>query len=472
MEIFLPYVAGQFVESSLVHSIRNPFSGNEVAKACFADNAMMEEAIAKGAEAQKLLAKMPAWKRAEILHFIADQLQENAQYHASLLATEAAKPLRYASTEIDRAIQTFRVAAEETKRINGELIRMDWTKAGQGHEGIIKFMPVGLVAGISPFNFPLNLAVHKIAPAIAAGCPIVLKPASSTPLSTMALARILHMAGLPNGAVSVLPADRHVGNMLVTDPRIKLLSFTGSDTIGWKMKAEAGKKKTVLELGGNAGVIIAQSAHPDHLLDLCLQGAFAYSGQVCIHAQRFFVHAQHYDYFVENMRRLALNLTCGAPELQQTEFSSMIDEPNAIRVHDWIQEAVNQGAELVCGGQRNGAFVDPTILTHTHQQMKVNAEEIFGPVITIQPFHHFEQAVQLLNHSRFGLQAGVFTNNIHEMDYSFAEIEAGGIILNNVPTLRFDHMPYGGIKDSGLGREGVKYAMQDMLETKILVKSF
>lgn len=467
---YKPYIAGSFAETSQTLTIYNPHTGATVAHTWLCGAEEIEAAIRKGSEARKAMQSLPSWKKSEALRFIAERLKENRDAHALLLASESAKPLRYALAEIDRAIQTFLIASEECKRIGGEVLQLDWTPAGENREGIIKYFPIGLVAGISPFNFPLNLAVHKIAPAIATGCPIVLKPASSTPLSTLALAKIIHEAGLPEGAVSILPADRRSGNQLVEDDRIQLLSFTGSDTVGWKMKQASGKKKTVLELGGNAGVIITPSANTERLTDLCTYGAFAYSGQICIHAQRFFVHRNHYDHFVEQMTIAAGKLKTGAPEEAATELSSMIDEENARRVENWVNEALESGASLCCGGERQGAFYAPTILTQTSAAMKVNSEEVFGPVITIEPYDEFADAVTRLNETRFGLQAGVFTENIQEMNYAFEHIDAGGIILNHVPTLRFDHAPYGGVKDSGIGREGVKYAMHDMLETKILVK--
>lgn len=470
MDQFLPYLAGNFIQTSHPHTIFNPHTGQPVAQTWICGEEEIESAIRQGLEAEPVMASYPAWKRYEALRFISDELLKNKTWLANLLAREAAKPLRYALAEIERAAQTFLVAAEESKRIRGEVVRLDWTPGGQGKEGIIKKFPVGLIAGISPFNFPLNLAVHKIAPAIASGNPIILKPASSTPLSTLALARIIHQTDLPQGAVSILPASRAAGNQLVTDERIKLLSFTGSDTVGWEMKKLCGKKKTVLELGGNAGVIVSSSADISSILETCIQGAFAYAGQICIHAQRFFVHTSHYNVFVDSMKQRAEQICIGAPEDQDTEFSSMIDQSNAQRVENWISEALSDGAELVCGAKRNQNLVYPTILTRTHPSMKVNAEEVFGPVITIEPFVDFSEAIQKINQSKFGLQAGVFTQRLDEMNLAFEQIHAGGIILNNVPTLRFDHMPYGGVKDSGIGREGVKYAMEDMLEIKILVK--
>jgi len=469
-ETLKPYLTGRFIETSRPHDVHNPHTGELVARTWLCDEQVIEEAIRKGLEAKKAMKELPSWKKYEILLFISDSVKKDRERLATVLAKESAKPLRYALAEIDRAAQTFLVAAEESKRIGGEVILLDWTPKGKGKEGIVRHFPVGLVAGISPFNFPMNLAVHKLAPAIASGCPIILKPASSTPLSTLELAKIIDQTDLPKGAVSILPADRTAGNLLVTDDRINLLSFTGSDTVGWKMKAQAGRKKTVLELGGNAGVIVSRSASLEKVMDQAMAGAFAYSGQICIHAQRFFVYKSHYENFLEQMKARAEKLKAGKPEDAETEISSMIDQDNSDRVESWVNEALEQGARMITGGQKQGAFYAPTILTHTRPDMKVNADELFGPVITVEPFDDFSDAVSRLNNSRFGLQCGVYTGEISEMDYAFGEIEAGGIILNEMPTLRFDHMPYGGVKDSGIGREGVRYAMNDMMEPRILVK--
>ena len=326
------------------------------------------------------------------------------------------------------------------------------------------------MAGIAPFNFPMNLAVHKIAPAIAAGCPIVLKPASSTPLSCLALAQIIDKTDLPKGAVSILPMDRTNGNKLVTDPRYKLLSFTGSPVVGWKMKEQCGEKKIVLELGGNAGVIVAESANLDQALPGCLMGGFSYSGQICIHAQRYYVHESKFDNFMARMKLGAEKLKVGDPCKEDTRFGAMIDEKNAIRVETWVKEALDMGAELVTGGSRKGTFYAPTILTKVPKEAKVVEEEVFGPVVVIESFSEFSEAIAAVNYGKFGLQAGVYTESISELNQAFDQLEVGGVVHNSVPTFRVDHMPYGGVKQSGLGREGVKYAMADMLEPRILVQ--
>lgn len=465
------YLSGEFITSQSPLPVKDPFSGEIVANTFLAGKEELEIAIKKALTIQEELKQLASFEKYKILFQIADLLTIDKNRLAEVLCKESGKPFKYALAEIERSIQTFKVAAEESKRIPGEYMQMDWTAAGEGKEAWIKYFPVGLIAGISPFNFPLNLAVHKIAPAIATGCPIILKPASSTPLSTLELAKIIDLTSLPKGAVSILPMDRIAGNLLVTDRRIKLLTFTGSPQVGWKMKAEAGKKKTVLELGGNAGVIVTGSANLEVAIPKCVIGGFSYSGQVCIHAQRIYVHKDIFNDFSNKFIQAVKNLKVGDPKFPETDISVMIDEANAIRVEDWVNEAVSQGARVLSGGKRNGNYYEPTILTNTRTEMKVCSLEIFGPVVTLESYDNFEQVIDEVNNSDFGLQAGVFTNNLKEMDIAFYKLQVGGVIINDVPTFRVDHMPYGGVKDSGMGREGVKYAMMDMLEAKILVKN-
>ncbi len=317
----------------------------------------------------------------------------------------------------------------------------------------------------------MNLAVHKIAPAIAAGCPIILKPSTSTPLSTLKLAQIIDKTILPKGAVSIIPMDRKTGNKLVTDHRFNLLTFTGSPEVGWKMKQDAGKKKVVLELGGNAGVIVTDSADIDHAVKKCIVGGFAYSGQVCIHAQRIYIYTSIFDEFSKKFTAEAGKLKVGNPLETDTDISSMIDEANAIRIQEWVDEAIADGAKLLTGGKRDLTYFPPTVLSETHKDMKVCSLEVFGPVVILEPYNNFKEAVNYVNGGRFGLQSGVFTNSIEEMNFAFLNLEVGGVIINDVPTFRVDHMPYGGVKDSGLGREGIKYSILDMIEPRILVKN-
>jgi glyceraldehyde-3-phosphate dehydrogenase (NADP+) len=402
---------------------------------------------------------------------VSEGLKAKRRELAETLTMQSGKPMKYSLGEIDRATQGFVIAAEESKRLPKEYMSIDWTAKGEGKEGIIKHFPVGLVAGISPFNFPMNLAVHKIAPAIAAGNPIILKPARYTPLSVIQLAEIIDQTDLPKGAMSILPMDRTAGNQLVTDDRIKMLSFTGSPSVGWNMKQNCGKKKIALELGGNAGVVVADSADIDQAVDKCLLGGFAYSGQVCIHAQRIYVHENIFEKFSKKFIKKVKALKNGDPLSDDTDISVLIDQGEADRIEEWVNEAVKDGAKILAGGNKQEGFYEPTVLTNTKLDMKVCALEIFGPVVTLEPFSDFQKAVGEVNNSDYGLQAGVFTNQINEMNYAFDQLDVGGVIINDVPTFRVDHMPYGGVKDSGFGREGIKYSIQEMMEPKVMVKN-
>jgi len=463
------YVGGSFQKTSEILQVANPYTGRAFAETYLAGENELEAAIDRAQSVENTMKSLSSFRRYEILFHVSKELILKKDYLAGVLAQEAGKPMVYAAAEIDRSAQTFLIAAEESKRLPKEYISLDWSSAGVNREGMVKYFPLGLVAGISPFNFPMNLAAHKIAPAIAAGCPIILKPASATPLSTLELARIVDETPLPKGALSIIPMNRTTGEKLVTDERFKLLTFTGSPKVGWQMKREAGKKKVVLELGGNAGVIVTRSADIDFAVKRCLIGGFAYSGQVCIHAQRIFVEKPVFDDFTEKFVEGAKTLKSGDPLHPETQISVMIDEPNARRVESWVTEAVQRGAAILCGGNRKGPFFEPTVLTNTEASMKVNCLEIFGPVVTVEPYTDFEEAIRLVNDTPFGLQAGVFTNRMNDINMAFDRLEVGGVIINDVPTFRVDHMPYGGIKDSGLGREGVKYAICDMMEPKILV---
>jgi glyceraldehyde-3-phosphate dehydrogenase (NADP+) len=472
MNEFEIFSGGEFKKTGHAIKITNPYNGEVIGQTYLAGQAELEQAIRKAQSIENTLRTLPSYIRYEILMQIAAQINKEKEEFARILCLESAKPIRYSLAETDRAIQTFLVAAEEAKRLPGEYLRLDWTPAGAGKEGIVKYFPIGLVAGISPFNFPLNLAVHKIAPAIAAGCPIILKPSSSTPLSTLLLSKIISKTELPKGAVSILPMDRQTGNLLVTDERFKLLTFTGSPEVGWKMKQHAGKKKVILELGGNAAVIITESAEIDLAIAKCLVGGFSYSGQVCIHAQRIFVQDKVYPIFTEKFINAVKELKTGDPLDPETEISAMIDNENAARVEQWVKEADEGGAKILTGGVREGSFYSPTVISDTKEDMKVCALEVFGPVVTLEPFSEFEKIINALNKNRYGLQAGIFTNDLKQMNSAFERLEVGGVIINDVPTFRVDHMPYGGIKDSGQGREGVKYAIIDMMEPKLLVKNF
>lgn len=466
------YVAGDFVDTATPLKVLNSFSGDIVAETFIAGKAELDLAIEKALKAKKIMAALPAFERYNILTEIVNQMKAKKNELAAVLSLEACKPLKYAMAEIDRAIQVFTIASEETKRLPSESLSIDWTPAGKGKEGLIKYFPLGLIAGIVPFNFPMNLAVHKIAPALASGNCIIVKPARSTPLSTLELAKIIDNTQLPKGAFSVLPMDRVAGQQLVTDDRFNMLTFTGSPSVGWDMKAKAGKKKVTLELGGNAGSIVTSTCDLETTVNKCVTGSFAYSGQVCIHTQRIFVDNSVFDEFISLFIIRTSKLKTGKSDDINTDISAMIDEENALRVEEWVNEALDSGAELLCGGKREKNVYLPTALTATKKSMKVNTCEVFGPVVTIEKYNTFIEAVNLINDSDFGLQASVFTNSIDEMNYAFSNIETGAVIINDATTFRVDHMPYGGVKDSGFGREGVKYAIHEMMEPKLLVKNF
>ncbi len=465
------FSGGDFIKTNNSIDVSNPYDNKVFAKTYLAGKPELDFSIKQALSVEEEMKNMPVYQRFDILMTISEELKANADNLAMVLAQESGKPMRYALGEIARASQTFLVAAEEAKRIKNEYISIDWTPAGKGKEGFVKYFPIGLIAGIAPFNFPMNLAVHKIAPAIAAGNPIILKPSSSTPLSVLELAKIVDKTSLPKGALSILPMEIAIGNQLVTDDRFKMLSFTGSPKVGWEMKKNAGKKKVLLELGGNAGVIVSKNADIDLAVERCLIGAFAYSGQVCIHVQRIYVQKEVFDIFAKKLVEGTKKLKVGRPENNETEISVMIDENNAKRVENWVDDAVNQGAKVLCGGKRNGTYYEPTIITNTKAEMNVCYLEIFGPVVTLEKFSDFDNSIEQVNNSQYGLQAGVFTNNINEMNLSFNNLEVGGLIINDVPTFRVDHMPYGGVKNSGFGREGIKYSIHEMMESKLLVKN-
>jgi glyceraldehyde-3-phosphate dehydrogenase (NADP+) len=385
------------------------------------------------------------------------------------MAQEAGKPVKAARTEVDRAIFTFTVAAEESTRIHGEYLSLDWQEYTAGRWGIVRRFPLGPVAGITPFNFPLNLVAHKVAPAIAAGCPLVLKPAPQTPLTALMLAEAVQEAGWPDGALNVLPLSNEDAELLVSDERIKLISFTGSAAVGWDIKRRAGKKKVLLELGGNAGVIVHSDADLEHAAGRCVAGGFAYAGQSCISVQRILVERPVLGRFTELLLAGVAKLKTGDPLDESADLGPLIRESDAIRATQWVEEAVRTGARLLCGGHRKGSVMEPTVLTGTRPDMKVNCQEIFAPVVTVEAYDSFDEALRQINHSAYGLQAGIFTRDVKRLFTAFDELEVGALIAGDVPTFRIDHMPYGGVKDSGLGREGLRYAIEEMTEPRLLV---
>jgi acyl-CoA reductase-like NAD-dependent aldehyde dehydrogenase len=463
------YLQGKWIEEGTPVEIRAPYDGTPLAEVFQATREHAEQAIQAAVRAFGTTRKLPAFERQRVLRSIAQHITSRKEEFARTLAQEAGKPLKAARTEIERAIFTFTVAAEETTRIHGEYLSLDWQQFTSGRWGIVKRFPIGPVAGITPFNFPLNLVAHKVAPAIAAGCSMILKPAPQTPLSSLLLAEAVEQAGLPDGAFNVLPLSNEYAGSLVTDERIKLISFTGSAPVGWEIKRRAGKKKVVLELGGNAGVIVHGDADLAWAADRCVTGGFAYAGQTCISVQRILVERQAFAKFRDLLLQGVSKLNVGDPMDDSTDLGPLIRESDAIRAEEWVTAAIQDGATLLCGGKRRGSILDPTVLTGTRPDMKVNCQEIFAPVVTLEPYDSFSQALRVINESPYGLQAGVFTRDAARIFQAFEELEVGGVIAGDVPSFRIDHMPYGGVKDSGLGREGLRYAIEDMTEPRLLV---
>ncbi len=461
-------IGGQWRESDDIMDVINPFNNQTVAKVCRATSEHAELALHAAEGARETMARLPSYQKAEILQKVSEKISARREEIARNITLENGKPINESRSETDRASLTFRIAAEEATRINGEFISLDRNPVSEGRWGITRRFPCGPVMGITPFNFPLNLVVHKIAPAVAAGNPIILKPASKTPLSALMLGEILVESGIPEGGVSILPCSGKIAEGMVSDHRIKVLSFTGSATVGWQLKKLANDKKVLLELGGNAGVVIDNDCDLEFAVQRCVSGAFSYAGQVCISVQRIYVHEDVYDDFLGMFAPKVQALKMGDPLDSSNHLGPMIDEDNLARVEIWVREAMAAGAKVLTGGKRNGNFYEPTVVLDTTPGMKVSCMEVFAPVVTITKINAFEDGLKSVNDSVYGLQAGVFTNNLRHAFAAFGNLEVGGVIINDVPAYRVDHMPYGGVKMSGFGREGIKYAIEEMTEMRLM----
>ncbi len=463
-------IIGGEARKSEIRVIKSPYDGSDVGQVAVAGEVEIEDATALAARAAEQMAALPRHARVKVLRDIAHGLIRHRDELARIICDEAGKPITYAQPEVDRAVSTFTAAADLLMTRGEETVPVDSVPHGAGRLGIVRRVPVGAVVGISPFNFPLNLSAHKVAPAIAAGCAMVLKPASQTPMSGLMLCQIAREAGLPEGALTVVPAGRAAADRLVTDERFKLITFTGSAEVGWDMKARAGKKKVVLELGGNAAAIVGPDADLDAVIPKLVTGAFAYAGQVCISVQRIFVldplGRSFLERFVEATRARA---PVGDPRDPEVMVGPMIDRANLERVLDWVEEARRAGAQVHCGGEARGNCVTPAVITGADPALKVCAEEAFAPLVVVERVSGWDEAIARVNDSRFGLQCAVFTGEVKALWRCFAEIHVGGVIHNDSSLFRVDHMPYGGVKDSGFGREGPRYAYEEMTEPRLLV---
>ncbi len=463
------FLDGQWRNEGELFEVLAPHDRSVVGTGYRATAAHADAAVQASQRAFEITRRLPSYERQRVLREIAEGIRARREEFSRLLALEAGKPIRTARVEVDRAIFTFAVAAEEALRITGEWLPLDWQPSTAGRSAIVRRFALGPILAITPFNFPLNLVAHKVAPAIAAGCTMVLKPAPQTPLCSLLLAEVVEKTGWPQGAFNVLPLSNPDAERLVSDDRLKMLSFTGSGAVGWALKSKSGKKKVALELGGNAGVIVHSDWDLDDAAKRCVAGGFAYAGQACISVQRIFVQRGVEEKFLAKLVEGVKKLKVADPLDETADLGPMIDENAARRAANWIDEAVASGAKLLAGGKRTGSFLEPTVLTHTKPEMKVSCQEVFAPVVTVEPYDDFDDAIRRINASPYGLQAGVFTRDAKLLFKAFEELEVGGVMAGDTPSFRIDHMPYGGVKESGMGREGLRYAIEDMTEPRTLV---
>ncbi|WP_342025623.1 aldehyde dehydrogenase family protein [Cytobacillus pseudoceanisediminis] len=463
------WIGGKFKETENYKALKSPYSGEDIAEVAMASPTDVKSAIDAADHARKIMAEMPAHKRAEILENAVAIMKEEKEECSMIIAREASKPLKAARGEVDRTIMTYTFAAQEARKLYGETIPMDAAPGGEGRVAYTVKEPLGIIGAITPFNFPMNLVAHKVGPAIAAGNTVVLKPASQTPMSAYKIADIFHRAGLPDGALNVITGSGGtVGDVLVADDRISMITFTGSPAVGKQIRENAGLKRVTLELGSNSAVVVDENADVEKIVPRIAAGAFAFQGQVCISVQRIYVHESLYQTFAERFVEEAKKLKIGDPLNEETDISAMISKSDTDRAQSWIESAVKSGAELALGGKAADNTLYPTVLLNVDKSEKISCEEAFAPVVHINSFSSFEEALALVNDSDYGLQAGVFTNDVNKAFKAARELHVGGVMVNDFPTFRVDHMPYGGVKMSGMGREGIKYAVEEMTEMKLI----
>ena len=461
-------IDGKWETGKNVKEIRSPFDQSVVGQVHFADADQVKTAIDSAHRAFQQTKVLSSFERAKALESISSNIAKNKEELARSITLSAGKAIKSARVEADRAVSTFQIAAEEAKRMNGEIIPLDLSAQTSGRWGLVRRFPVGVIAGITPFNFPLNLVAHKVAPAMASGNTILLRPASQVAMTSGILAKIISESEYPEGGFNHIPCGYQAADVFVEDDRVKKITFTGSPDIGWELKKKANKKRVTLELGGNAAVIIEPDANLDFALPRIVLGAYAYSGQVCISIQRIFLHKKIYGQFMERFVEATTNLKMGDPMEESTDVGPMINLDAAKQTEEWVEEALEDGARLVCGGKRDGSMFEPTILENVKPGLRISCREAFAPVVVVSPYEDFDIALRSVNDSIYGLQAGIFTKDLKKAFQAYESLEVGGVICNDIPTFRIDHMPYGGVKESGFGREGLKYAIEEMTELKLL----
>lgn len=462
-------IGGQWKTGTEYFNVNNRHDGSLIAEVPITSENDVATAVTSSLNGLKEMSNLPPYKRAEILHETSKSILKEKKALAEMITAESGKPIKYSTIEVERSAETFQFAAEESKRIHGETIPMGAAKGSENRIAFYERFPIGVIGAITPFNFPINLVAHKLAPAIAAANSVVLKPAEQTPLTSLKLGKILLESGLPSEALNIVTGDGVTGAALVSDDRLNMITFTGSPPVGKKIKTNSGLKKVTLELGSNSGVIIEPDADLDIAVSRSLMAAFAYSGQVCISLQRIYIHENIFDSFKIKFLKEIKGLQLGDPMNEETDIGPLIDSDAAERIEEWLDEATKASAKILIGGNRRGNIVEPTVLENINRKMRVFCAELFAPVVSLIPYRSFEEALDGINDSKYGLQAGVYTNDVNKAFLAFKRLDVGGVIINDVPTYRVDHMPYGGIKESGLGREGIKYSIEEMTEIKTMV---
>lgn len=468
MEEYKLLINGKWEESKNKREIKSPYDQSAVGVVHFAEKSQVEEAVTTADKAFEKTKKLSSFERSKVLEKISSEIERRKEELARSITLQGGKTINSSRVEVERAVNTFKIASEEAKRIEGEIIPLDLSLQTGDRWGFVRRFPIGVISGISPFNFPLNLVVHKVAPALASGNTIVLRPSSQVPITSILLGEIINETGYPAGGINIVPSGYKAAEILLTDDRVKKVTFTGSPTVGWELKKKAYQKKVTLELGGNAALVVEPDANLDFALPRTILGAFSYSGQICISIQRIFLHEKIYDRFIADFVERTKKLKMGDPLKEDTDIGPMINEQAARQTEEWIEEAVEKGARIVCGGRRDGVMFEPTVLENVKPELRISWLEAFAPVVVFYPYRDFDEALKSVNYSIYGLQAGVFTNDINKAFKAFEVLDVGGVIINDIPTFRIDHMPYGGVKQSGFGREGIKYAIEEMTELKLM----